>query len=71
MANTFAADPNDGQKQVGSIYLSIADAVRATGLGRTTIYQLVSNGVIESFTIGRRRLIVAESLQRLHEQRSR
>jgi excisionase family DNA binding protein len=41
-----------------------------TGLGKTTIYRLISEGRIESVAIGRRRLINVKSLLALAGSRS-
>jgi excisionase family DNA binding protein len=42
---------------------SIADACKATALGKTKIYELISDGTIRTKTVGRRRLVVVESLR--------
>jgi excisionase family DNA binding protein len=44
---------------------SIAEACDATGLGRTTIYELIAQASIVTTTVGRRRLIVVRSLRAL------
>ncbi|WP_410050918.1 excisionase family DNA-binding protein [Bradyrhizobium sp. SZCCHNR3054] len=41
---------------------TVAEACEATGLGRTKIYELIGNGRVTTTTIGRRRLVVVESL---------
>lgn len=41
---------------------TVAEACEATGLGRTKIYELIRNGRIATTTIGRRRLVVVQSL---------
>jgi excisionase family DNA binding protein len=41
---------------------TVAEACEATGLGRTKIYELIGNGRIITTTIGRRRLVVVQSL---------
>jgi excisionase family DNA binding protein len=46
---------------------TIAEACQATGLGRTKIYSLISEGCIETVTIGRRRLVLVRSLFKLLE----
>lgn len=46
---------------------TIAEACEATGLGRTKIYGLISEGRIETVTIGRRRLVLVGSLLKLLE----
>jgi excisionase family DNA binding protein len=42
---------------------SIADAARALSLGRSKTYQLISEGKLLTVTIGRRRLIRADSVR--------
>ena len=46
------------------ISVTVKEAVRLTGIPRTTIYELIRDGALESFKVGRRRLITVESLQR-------
>lgn len=43
----------------------VPDAVKASGIGRTKIYEMILSGELESVTIGRRRLIPADALRRL------
>lgn len=43
---------------------TIEGAVQASGLPRTTIYNLLGDGKLESRKAGRRTLITAESLQK-------
>jgi excisionase family DNA binding protein len=45
--------------------VSVKDAARALGVGRTTVYALVNEGKIETIHVGRRRLIKTASLRRL------
>lgn len=47
------------------IAYSIADACRVTSIGRTRLYQLISEGRLEARKIGKRTLIPAASLRRL------
>lgn len=47
------------------ITLRISDACATSGLSRSTIYRLLWSGELESVSIGRRRLVVAASLERL------
>ncbi len=44
---------------------SVKDAVRVTSIGKTRLYQLISEGRLEVRRIGSRTLIPAESLRRL------
>ena len=46
---------------------SIKEASRATSLGRTRIYQLISAGKLEAIKIGARTLIPAAALHKLLE----
>ncbi|MBS0278442.1 MAG: helix-turn-helix domain-containing protein [Proteobacteria bacterium] len=41
---------------------TVGEACDATGLGRSKIYLLMQEGVLASTTVGRRRLILVESL---------
>lgn len=44
---------------------SINETARILSLGRTSIYAMLANGRLESFKLGRRTLIKAESITRL------
>ena len=46
---------------------SIADACRVSSIGRTRLYQLISEGRLEARKLGRRTLIPASSLRALIE----
>ena len=46
---------------------SIADACRASSIGRTRLYQLIGEGRLEARKIGKRTLIPAASLRALIE----
>lgn len=52
-------DPDYNQKRLA---LSPAEAARAAGVGRTTLYVALGSGELRSFRYGRRRLIRVESL---------
>jgi excisionase family DNA binding protein len=41
---------------------TIAEACKATGLGRTKLYELIGGGYLDTITIGRRRLVRVTSL---------
>ena len=47
------------------IAVTIPDARRLTGLGTTTIYQLISQAKLKSVAIGRRRLVIYASIEEL------
>lgn len=52
-------------KQQTKLTYSIAEAKQATGLSRSTIYNLLQQGRLVSIKVGRRRLITALSLSSL------
>jgi hypothetical protein len=41
---------------------TIPEACQAIGLGRTKLYELIGGGTLQTMTIGRRRLVVVNSL---------
>jgi excisionase family DNA binding protein len=45
--------------------LSVTEAAKALGLGRTSIYGMMSDGRLEWFKLGRRTLIKTASIRRL------
>jgi excisionase family DNA binding protein len=45
--------------------ISIAEAVRLFGIGRTKLYGLIQSGEVEAFKLGRRTLIKVQSMQAL------
>ena len=44
------------------ITITVRDAVRQSGLARTRLYQLIASDEIQSVKVGRRRLVLRESL---------
>jgi excisionase family DNA binding protein len=46
---------------------TIAEACEVTGLGRTKLYELIGDGRISTTAIGRRRLVLVQSLLSLIE----
>jgi excisionase family DNA binding protein len=46
---------------------TIAEACEVTGLGRTKLYELIGDGKVSTTTIGRRRLVLVQSLLSLIE----
>lgn len=44
--------------------IRVADAAAALGIGRTTAYTLIDSGELSTVTVGRRRLVVATSLDK-------
>lgn len=47
------------------IAVSINDAARALGLGRTSIYSLINDGKLEARKLGRRTLVTTQSIRAL------
>jgi excisionase family DNA binding protein len=41
---------------------TIGEACDVTGLGRTTLYELIGTGRLRTTTVGRRRLVLVDSL---------
>lgn len=48
--------------------LTIENAARYSGLSRSRIYELMSDNVLASFKIGRRRMIKAHDLKKLLDE---
>lgn len=46
----------------------IGEFCRISGIGRSRVYELIDDGSLESFTLGKRRLIVIDSYRRLIER---
>lgn len=66
---TGSAVPDRAQPERSSIIpfreritCTIAEACQAVGLGRSKIYELIGEGRLRTMTIGRRRLVVVQSL---------
>jgi hypothetical protein len=52
------------------IGVTVAEAVRISGLSRSTIWKLISQKVLESTSVGRTRIVLYRSLQDLLEGRN-
>lgn len=48
--------------------LSISDTAKVLGVGRSKLYALIKEGRLETVTVGRRRLVVAASIERFVER---
>ena len=49
-------------QQTPALALGIDEAARVIGVARSMIYEIVARGEIESFKLGRRRLILVKNL---------
>lgn len=47
------------------ITCTVPDALQATGIGRTKLYDLIGKGLVETTKVGTRTLVVVASLKRL------
>ena len=45
------------------VLLTVADAVEATSLSRSTIYEMIKSGELPTVKVGKRRLVPAVALQ--------
>jgi len=62
------------QQETNKIAYRIDEAVKASGLGRTFLYERIASGELKSIKVGARRLILREDLLeflRLPEGRAR
>ena len=68
MAVQIASEPRSKPRRLAPpkpLALTLDDASKATGLGLTTIYELISEGRLKSLSIGRRRLVLYSSIEDL------
>jgi excisionase family DNA binding protein len=61
-----APDPQN-YTPVERIGVTPTEAAAITGLGRTTIFRLIADGVIASKLVGRRRVVLVRSLRQFLE----
>ena len=47
---------------VEKVGYSVEETVQATGLGRSTVYELLGSGELESIKVGRRRIVPADAI---------
>lgn len=52
------------------IAVSVDEARRAIGIGKTKLYELINDGSLKTFTVGRRRLVTTASIKALVGQAS-
>lgn len=65
--HTGFSPPSPRKDSVEPLTLSIKDATRLLGLGRSTIYKLIGDGQIETVKIGNRVLLKSASIRKLVE----
>lgn len=68
MSVTVSRQPSfrQGQRRESQrLAATVADTCHITGLGRTTVYELIAEGKLKSVAIGRRRLILMQSIEAL------
>lgn len=53
------------EKNEEPIFLSVLEAARLLGIGRSTVYEFLRTGRLPSLTIGRRRLIARTAVEEL------
>ncbi len=51
-----------------ALLLKVEDAARLLGVGRTTLFELIGEGRIQTVRLGRRRLVVRAGLERFVEE---
>lgn len=51
-----------------TLTVTVDSAKKALGVGRTTIYELINSGKLDTVKIGRRRLVKAASIRSLVDQ---
>ncbi len=51
-----------------ALLLKVEDAARLLGVGRTTLFELIGQGRIQTVRLGRRRLVVRAGLERFVEE---
>lgn len=61
----FDEERGRGCLDLEPLAVTVKTGARISGLGATMLYALISDGTLESFKIGNRRLIVYSSLKRL------
>jgi excisionase family DNA binding protein len=71
-ATVWLVDVQSGQpcrSQQGSavepVLISVKEAAKALSLGRTTVYELINDGQLETVKLGSRRLVKVASMRRL------
>lgn len=58
------ADPRR-RTNIKPIAIPVDEALRVSGLGKTKVFELIKEGKLKSVAVGRRRLVIYESLEAL------
>ncbi|MDG2526576.1 helix-turn-helix domain-containing protein [Stenotrophomonas sp. HITSZ_GD] len=62
---------HSASKTQGQVHArSISDAAKSIGIGRSTLYELISANAIRAFKVGKRTLIAESELQRFVAERT-
>lgn len=72
MSRSGANDQRDSQRreiEIEPIAMRVPEACRYLGIGRSTLYVLISQGEIEFIKLGSSTLVLTESLRGLIERR--
>ncbi len=64
-ANYHAQAPAVPRREPVPLAVTVATAKKITGLGSTTIWLLIKEGKLETATVGRRRLVLYRSIEKL------
>ncbi len=64
--SAFRSAPSKREKHaMDNLLISIRDAARSLGVGRSKLYELIGEGRLETVHIGRRRLVRIDSVRAL------
>jgi len=69
IAGTQPSNDKDQRRAVEPIAMRVPEACRYLGIGRSTLYVLISEGEIEFIKLGSATLVLTESLKELVERR--
>lgn len=59
------------QQQMALLSVGIEESARVLGISRSSVYELIAQGEIKTFKIGRRRLALASELEAFIERAAR
>jgi excisionase family DNA binding protein len=64
---TKVGTPEQSTQQRKPVWVTPAEAVKLTGIGRTLLYELIDDGTLKSIRVRSKRLILFESIEKLGE----